>query len=319
MNKMIYPRLLPFVIAFSLTFPLAGHAAPEKLKIVFSVPNMAFPWAAFTTKIAQATGKKLNADVLLQDGQGSSSTQSSDLRNAVNQGVDGIVIAPTDVKALVPAVNDVIRAKIPIVTIDRYVTGTQQPVPHFGADNVAGGVEQAKFVVEHFPAGAKIIMLTGEPGSSPAIDRAAGVHQTLKAAGDKYKIVADQTANFARAQGFTVTQNILTALGNPPDAIIASNDDMALGAVKALAQAGIPKGKVMVLGFDALPEGLAAVRDGDMAATVEQLPAEQVETSMNAVVDFIRNKKPLESKKLTPVLITKHNLNQAERYNEVKM
>ncbi|MBV9392425.1 MAG: substrate-binding domain-containing protein, partial [Verrucomicrobia bacterium] len=182
-----------------------------------------------------------------------------------------------------------------------------------------GGVEQAKFVVEHFPAGAKIIMLTGEPGSSPAIDRAAGVHQTLKAAGDKYKIVADQTANFARAQGFTVTQNILTALGNPPDAIIASNDDMALGAVKALAQAGIPKGKVMVLGFDALPEGLAAVRDGDMAATVEQLPAEQVETSMNAVVDFIRNKKPLESKKLTPVLITKDNLNQAERYNEVKM
>jgi inositol transport system substrate-binding protein len=318
MTRTIHSRLLPLAIAFSLALPHLGHAESKKLKIVFTVPNMAFPWAAFTAKIAQETGKKLNAEVLLQDGQGSSSTQSSDLRNAVNQGVDGIVLAPTDVKALVPAVNDVIAAKIPLVTIDRYVTGTTEPVPHFGADNVAGGVEQAKYVVEHFPAGAKIILLTGEPGSSPAIDRAAGVHDTLKAAGDKYKLVADQTANFARAQGFTVTQNELTALGTPPEAIIASNDDMALGAVKALAQAGIPKGKVMVVGFDALPEGLAAVRDGDMAATVEQLPGEQVGTSMTALVDFIRDKKPLDSKKLTPVLITKDNLKQAERYNEVK-
>jgi inositol transport system substrate-binding protein len=318
MTRTNYARLLPLAIAFSLALPHPGNAESKKLKIVFTVPNMAFPWAAFTAKIAQETGKKLNAEVLLQDGQGSSSTQSSDLRNAVNQGVDGIVLAPTDVKALVPAVNDVIAAKIPIVTIDRYVTGTSEPVAHVGADNVAGGVEQAKYVVEHFPAGAKIILLTGEPGSSPAIDRAAGVHDTLKAAGDKYKLVADQTANFARAQGFTVTQNELTALGTPPEAIIASNDDMALGAVKALAQAGIPKGKVMVVGFDALPEGLAAVRDGEMAATVEQLPGEQVETSMTALVDFIRDKKLLESKKLTPVLITKDNLNQAERYNEVK-
>jgi inositol transport system substrate-binding protein len=190
-------------------------------------------------------------------------------------------------------------------------------VPHFGADNVTGGAEQAKYVVAHFPDGAKIVLLTGEPGSSPAIDRAAGVHETFKTAGDKYRIVAEQTANVARAQGFTVTQNILTALGNPPDAIIASNDDMALGVVGALAQSGIPKGKVMVVGFDALPDALAKIRDGDLAATVEQLPAEQVETSMKAF-DYIRDKTPLESKKLRPVLITKDNLNQAERFNELK-
>jgi inositol transport system substrate-binding protein len=318
MTRTIHARLLPLAMAFSLAVPHLGHAEAKKLKVVFSPPNMAFPWAAFTSKVAQDTAKKLNVEALLQDGQGSSSTQSSNLRNAINQGVDGIVLAPTDVHALVPAVNDVLAAKIPLVTIDRYVTGTKQPVPHFGADNVAGGVAQAKFVVDHFPTGAKIILLTGEPGSSPAIDRAAGVHETLKAGGDKYKIVAEQTANFARAQGFTVTQNILTSLGTPPDAIIASNDDMALGAAGALAQAGIAKGKVMVLGFDALPEGLAKVRDGELAATVEQLPADQVETSMTALVDFIRDKKPLESKKLTPVLITKDNLNQAERYNEVK-
>jgi inositol transport system substrate-binding protein len=141
--------------------------------------------------------------------------------------------------------------------------------------------ELAKYVIDHFPDGAKIVFLTGEPGSSPAIDRAKGVRDTLKAAGDKYKIVADQTGYFSRAKGLTVTQNILTSLPTPPDAIIASNDDMALGALEALNQNGVPKGKVMVLGFDAIPEALEKVRDGDLAATVEQLPSTLAVNSCN--------------------------------------
>jgi len=102
-----------------------------------------------------------------------------------------------DVNALVPAVNEVIGANIPILTVDRYVSGTNKPVPQFGVDDVAGGAKLARYVIDHFPNGAKIVFLTGEPGSSPAIDRAKGVRDTFKAAGDKYKIVADQTANFA--------------------------------------------------------------------------------------------------------------------------
>ena len=301
-----------------MAFPDQGYAQAKKLRIVFSVPNMAFPWAAFTVRVAREQAKKLDIEVLEEDGQSNSPKQSSDLRNVVNQGVDGILLAPTDVNALVPAVNEVIAANIPIVTVDRYVTGTDKPVPQFGVDNVAGGAKLAKYVIDHFPNGAKIVFLTGEPGSSPAIDRAKGVRDTIKAAGDKYTIVADQTANFARAQGLTVTQNILTSLKAPPDAIIASNDDMALGALEAVNQVGMPKGKVMVLGFDAIPEALAKVRDGDLAATVEQLPGEQVGNAMHAMVDYLRNKTPLEGKKLDPILITKDNLNEAERYGEVK-
>jgi inositol transport system substrate-binding protein len=318
MAKSIYLRLLLAIITAGMAFPDQGYAQGKKLRIVFSVPNMAFPWAAFTVRVAREQAKKLDIEILEEDGQSNSPKQSSDLRNVVNQGVDGILLAPIDVNALVPAVNEVIAANIPIVTVDRYVSGTDKPVPQFGVDNVAGGAKLAKYVVDHFPNGAKIVFLTGEPGSSPAIDRAKGVRDTIKAAGDKYTVVADQTANFARAQGLTVTQNILTSLGTPPDAIIASNDDMALGALEALNQVGIPKGKVMVLGFDAIPEALAKVRDGDLAATVEQLPGEQVGNAMRAMVDYLRNKTPLEGKKLDPILITKDNLNEAERYGEVK-
>ena len=318
MIKSIYLWLLFVAITIGVSAPHSGYAQGRKLRIVFSVPNMAFPWAAFSTRVAREQGKKLDVDVLEQDGRSNSPKQSGDLRTAVNEGVDGILLAPLDVNALVPAVNEVIAANVPIVTVDRYVSGTNKPVPQFGVDNVAGGAKLARYAIDHFPNGAKIVFLTGEPGSSPAIDRAKGVRDTFAAAGDKYKIVADQTANFARAQGFTVTQNILTSLGTPPDAIIASNDDMALGALEALNQAGIPKGKVMVLGFDAIPEALAKVRDGEMAATVEQLPAEQVGNAMTAMVAYLRDKKQIEGNKLDPILITKDNLNQAERYNEVK-
>jgi len=318
MIKSTHLRLLLVALTIGVALPHSITAQAKKLKIVFSVPNMAFPWAAFTVRVARDVGTKLDIDVLAQDGQSNSPKQSSDLRNAVNQGVDGILLAPTDVTALVPAVNDVISANIPIVTVDRYVSGTEKPVPQFGVDNVAGGAKLAKYVIDHFPEGAKIVFLTGEPGSSPAIDRAKGVRDTFKDAGDKYKIVADQTANFARAKGLTVTQNIVTSLGTPPDAIIASNDDMALGALEALDQVGIPKGKVMVLGFDAIPDALVKVRDGELAATVEQLPAEQVGNAMTAMVAYLRDKKPIEGKKLDPVLITKENLNQAERYSELK-
>jgi inositol transport system substrate-binding protein len=176
----------------------------------------------------------------------------------------------------------------------------------------------AKFVIDKFPNGAKIILLTGQPGSSSAIDRAQGIRDTIKAVGDRYQLVADQTANWSRAEALTITQNILTSLGNPPDAILASNDDMALGALQALQQAGIPKGKVVVLGYDAIPEGLAKVRDGELVATVEQLPGQQVKNAVDALVAFLRDKKPLETLKLDPILIKKSNLNQAERISEVE-
>jgi inositol transport system substrate-binding protein len=93
----------------------------------------------------------------------------------------------------------VIEEDIPIVTVDRRVEGAEAEVPHVGADNVAGGRKQAEWVVQNFPNGAKIVLLTGQPGSSSNIDRTKGVHDAIKAAGGKYQIVAEQSANWERA------------------------------------------------------------------------------------------------------------------------
>jgi inositol transport system substrate-binding protein len=313
-------RIASILAAAALTTSLAtstAFAAGEK--IVASFHNLAEPFFVFMNKEVRDEAKKLDINVSVVDGQSNSPKQTADVENAITQGVAGIILAPTDAKALAPAVDDAIGAGIPVVTVDRRVEGTSKPVPHVGADNVAGGRKMAEQVVKQFPNGASIVFLLGQPGSSSAIDRAKGVHDAIAAAGPKYKIVAEQTANWARDQGLTVTQNILTSLtSTPPNAIIASNDDMALGAIEAVASAGLQKNGIAIVGFDATPDALKKVKDGEMLATVEQDPGRQIRTALRTLVDNIRNKKPIESVAVEPVVITSANLDAAARFSELK-
>lgn len=294
-----------------------AHAQENKLRIVYSSPTLSAPWLAEAAKVVQDEAQKLGVDLISQDGEGSSPKQASDLRNALNQGVDGIVLDPNDVDALTDATNDVLDAGIPVVIFDRIVRNAHKPIPYFGLDNVAGGAALAKYVVSKLPNGARIVFITGKAGGSSANDRAKGVHEVIKAAGSKYKIVAEQTGNWSRAEALTVTQNILTSLGYTPDAIIAANDDMALGALAAIEQAGTPKGEIVVVGIDGLPEALAKIRDGEMAASV-QFPLLQVRLALEALVAHLRDNKAIEGKLLDPLVIEKSNLQQADRYSEIK-
>ncbi len=317
MFKKFKQQVLTAAVTAILVGPGAANAAGEK--IIASFHNMAEPFFVVMTRELKDEAKKLNVDVTVVDGQANSAKQTADVENALVQGVKGIIIAPTDVKALTPAVNEVIKAGVPIVTVDRYIEGASKAVPHVGADNVAGGRGMVDWVVKNYPGGAKIVLLTGQPGSSSAIDRTKGVHQGVTKAGAKYKIVVEQTANWARDQGLTVTQNILTSLGkNRPDVIIAENDDMALGAIEALRESGADKAGVKVMGFDAVPDALKKVRDGSLASTVEQSPSRQIRTALQQIVAKIREGKEIQSKSIEPVLITAQNLKDAERLSEVK-
>ncbi len=183
-------------------------------------------------------------------------------------------------QALAPAIQAVIDAGIPVVTVDRAVEGVET-LGHVGADNVRGGEKQGEYLMEILPEGGKIIELQGTVGASPAIDRSAGFNSVI-ADHPEYEIVFQQTADFLRDQGLTVTEQALQA--NPDvDAIVAANDDMALGAAEAAAGAGID---VPIIGFDALPEALQAIQDGTLAATVEQWPGRQTAGAMEVLVNL---------------------------------
>jgi ABC-type sugar transport system substrate-binding protein len=309
-------RLLVLTLAFGLlaTVPLAGTAArqDEQLQIVFSVPGLQFPFFVHMMNIARDKAAELDVELIEQDGQDDSATQSANLEAAIAQGVDGVVISPRDVEALAPAIQAVMDAGIPVVTVDRAVTGADT-LGHVGADNVRGGEKQGEFLMEILPDGGQIIELQGTVGASPAIDRSAGFNAAI-ADRPEYEIVFQQTAGFRRDQGLTVTEQALQA--NPDiDAIVAANDDMAFGAAEAAAGAGI---EVPIIGFDALPEALQAVQDGTFIATVDQWPGRQTSGAMEMLVNYLRDgtEPPEHTVLIEPSLITIDNLGEAERAEE---
>jgi ribose transport system substrate-binding protein/inositol transport system substrate-binding protein len=297
------------------------QAAEQKpLTVIASSPNMAFPFFIHMMKQIQAEADKLgNIKVVVTDGQNQTPKQTADVEAAITQGVDGIIISPNDVDAMAPAIQEAIDAGIPVVTIDRRVDKVPGILGHVGADNVKGGEAQGELVLKLFPNGATVMNLQGVPGSSPAIDRNKGLHNVLDKVKDKYKIVFEDTASFTREKGLSVTESALGGMATPPDVIVAANDDMALGAIEALKARNIID-KVKVIGFDALPEALAQIRDGTLTASIEQLPGGQSRGAVDLLVAFLRDgKKPAQQiTLLTPIAITKDNLDQAERLGEVK-
>jgi inositol transport system substrate-binding protein len=294
----------------------SSKSAHDRPLIVASLHNLSEPFFIAVRRELEIEAAKLDVEMSVVDGQSNSAKQTADVEAAMAGGAGGIILAPTNVNALAPAVESVLKAAIPIVTLDRRVDNTSIRVPHVGADNVGGGRIMAQWVIEHFPNGAHIVLISGQPGSSSAIDRTQGIQAAFKSAGSQYKIVAEQSANWQREQGLTVTQNILTSLGTQvPEVVLCEDDDMALGALEALRSSGISG--VNVLGFNATPEALARVRDGQLAATVEQSPARQARAALQQLVAKIRLHTPISGASITPVLITQANIAEAERFSEV--
>jgi ribose transport system substrate-binding protein/inositol transport system substrate-binding protein len=300
----------------------AGLSAPvfaeDKPVILASVPGLTFPFFVHMMTAFKAEAAKEGVDVIESDGQVSSPKQTADIEAALTKGVKGIVLSPNEVDAMAPALQEAVDANVPVVTVDRRVPSVKGILGHVGADNVKGGEAQGNLIVSLFPDGATIVNLQGQSGASPAIDRNKGLHNVLDKAGDKYKIVFEQTAGFDRAKGLSVTEAALAGMAKPPQVIVAANDDMALGAMEAVRARNL-KG-IVLIGFDALPEALAQVRDGGLSATIEQFPAKQSAIGVKMLVDFLKTgKKPDQQVTLlTPVAITKANLTDAERLGEVK-
>ncbi len=303
--------------AFAASLLTAGGVSAQDITIATSMPSFGFPFFVHMQKELEAEAKALGGITLVvSDGQNQTPKQTADIEAAIIKGVNGIIISPIDTVAMAPVLQQAVDAKVPVITIDRRVDGVPGIVAHIGADNVKGGEAQGNLIAKMFPNGAKIVNLQGQPGSSPAIDRNKGVHNALDGMSDKYEFVAEQTANFAREEGASVTEAILAGLGSPPDVIVAANDDMALGALQVTQEQGLD---IPIIGFDALPEALASVRDGGLAATIEQFPGGQSRGATQAMVKLLREgTKPDPLILLTPIAITKDNIKEGERLGEVQ-
>ncbi len=230
-------------------------------------------------KAAAAAGVKL----IVVDAQDDPAKQAASIEDLISKKVDALLINPTDADAIVPSIQKANAAKIPVFTIDRGAT-SGEVVAHIASDNVAGGKMAAEFLCQAIGGKGNVVELQGIAGTSAARDRGQGFNDYMKASCPGATIVAAQTADFNRAKGLSVFENILTA--QPEIAgVFAHNDEMILGAIQA-AEAAKRIGIVFV-GFDAVDDAVAAVKDGKLAATVAQQPAEigklGVETAVKAL------------------------------------
>jgi ribose transport system substrate-binding protein len=232
---------------------------------------------------ADAAAAALGIELLFADAQNDSAKQAADIESFIARGVDGILISPMTVDSLVPAIEMAVEAGIPVATVDR-AANTDLVLAHVGADNVAGGRAAAQYIVDALGGSGTVIQLEGTPGSSAAIDRKSGFEEGL--AGTGVEIIVSQTAEFNRAQGQVVMENLIQSYPEF-DAVFGANDEMIIGAIEGMLGAGVDAASKVTVGFDATPDAFAYIEDGLLDATVDQFPGQQAGQALQILFDNI--------------------------------
>jgi len=251
------------VVMCSALMSFTAHAK-DSLAIVVSTLNN--PFFVTMKDGAEAKAKELGYELIVLDSQNDPSKELSNIEDLTVRGVKAILINPTDSDAVSNAIRMANRAKVPVLTLDRGAS-RGDVVSHIASDNVAGGEMAGKFIVEKVGAKAKVIQLEGIAGTSAARERGEGFMKAVK--GSDMQLLASQPADFDRTKGLNVMENLLTG-NSDVQAVFAQNDEMALGAIRAVQGAGKD---VLIVGFDGTDDGIAAVNRGMLAATIAQQPS----------------------------------------------
>jgi ribose transport system substrate-binding protein len=255
---------------------LAGCAKKEAGSYVvgFSQMESDNPWRLAETKSLRDEAAKRGIQLVVTDAQGQTAKQVSDVEDLIARHVDLILLAPREYQGLAPALQAAKAAKIPVILVDREAAGTPgvDYVTLLASNFVEQGRRAGEWLAAQTNGKANIVELSGTPGASVAADRAKGFRDAIAKHPDM-KIVASQTGNFSRATAQGVMQNVVQSLGRQITAVYAHNDEMALGAVQALAAAGRKPGTdVHVLSIDGERAALEAIDRGELGATVESNP-----------------------------------------------
>ena len=246
---------------------------------------------------AEQEAKTQGVKLTVADAGDSAAKQASDIKDFISKKVSVIIVNPVDSAGIAPSVAAAKKAGITVISLDRTVIG-ESVASQIASDNVSGGKIAGSYLLKLVGEKADIAELQGSQGASATTDRGKGFHEAVDG---KANVVASVTANFKREEGRIATENILRA--NPKvKGIFAHNDEMALGAVDAVSAAGKD---IVIVGFDAIDEAIAAVKEGRMAATVAQMPAKMGKTAVQTAIKLMNGEKVPSSIPITVMLITK--------------
>ena len=276
--KKITTLLSAAVISASFS---ANVMAQETMAMVVSTLNN--PFFVSMKEGAEKKAEELGYKLIVLDSQNDPSKELSNVEDLVVRGVKAILINPTDSDAVSNAIRIANRAQIPVLTLDRGAS-RGDVVSHIASDNVAGGEMAGKFISEQIGKDAKVVQLEGIAGTSAARERGEGFMNAVKS--ENMDLLASQPADFDRTKGLNVMENLLSSKPNT-QAVFAQNDEMALGAIRAVQASGKD---ILIVGFDGTDDGIAAVKRGLLGATIAQQPGLIGEIGVESAIKVLQGK-----------------------------
>jgi inositol transport system substrate-binding protein len=254
---------------------------------------------------------KAQYTVEFQDAQEDVVKQQDQVNNLIAKGAKALVVVPVNTSAMAPITKAASDAKIPLVYLNRNPFGTKNPpknVYYVGSQEIAAGQLQAESLGKLLNGQGGVCILMGKLDNEGAILRTKGNEDTFKAKFKGIKVLAKETGNWQRDQGMSISENWITTYGANLKAILANNDEMALGAAQALRNAR--RTDVIVMGVDAIPDARTAVSNGTLAATVLQDDKGQGQGAAAAVEGALTGKPAKPITWVPFVYIDKNNIAQ---------
>ena len=273
---------------------VSGEAAGNG-SIGFSVSTLNNPFFVTLSEGAKEKAKTEGEKLIVVDAGDDAAKQTSDIEDLISKNISVLIVNPVDSDAVAPAVKDAVSRGIKVISVDRGVNGVDVDCA-IASDNVEGAKMATEYMVSLLGENAKVAELEGVSGASATIERGKGFHLV---ADKKLNVVSKQTANFNRSEGMSVMENMLQA-NSAIQGVFAHNDEMALGAVEAVGNK-----KILVVGFDATDDAVAAVKAGKMAATVAQKPNLMGETAVETAIQILQGETVEKTIPVEVELITK--------------
>ena len=303
-------KLFAMILVLSLTLCLFTGAFAEDKEILVIVKNSTAPFWISTMEGARQAGEDLGYTVTcktpVDTAEGSGNEQQYNLcEEAITMDVACLVIVPVDSEAIIPAVRNVNEAGIPVINLNTKIADESQYLSFCGLENYSVGYSTAKAMFEIMGGEGKIFIIEGSTGAQTSIDRVAG----FEAAAAEYEgieIVAQQSANYSRAEALNVVQNLLQA--HPEvNAILCANDEMALGTAEAIDAAGLT-GTIKVSGVDANDDAIAAMKEGKITVDSFGNPYMQGYIAVQAAVDVLEGKDVESFYEVDAIVVTMDNV-----------
>src|SRR5687768_1425163 len=251
-----------------------GAASGKQLVVGFAQVGAESAWRTAETESIKSEAANRKVNLKFSDAQGKQENQIKAVRGFIAQGVDAIILAPVVETGWEPVLREAKQSKIPVILVDRGVKVEDESLyaTLIASDFVAEGRMAGEWLAKKVNGKAEIIELQGTPGAAPAIDRKKGFEEGIKPY-PNMKIIASQSGDFRRSGGKEVMEALLKKYGKEITAVYAHNDDMALGAIQAIEEAGKKPGTdVIVLSIDGVKGAFDAMVAGKLNCTVECNP-----------------------------------------------